>query len=214
MGCSYNVETAARLACKIETNSTLSASYTPSKLLRRDRYLFVRSAIPLNSAERCSPVFRSIPVAGGLTGPILHQEPRSAGPADRSTARRMPAHRYGCGETSGPGVTLTRAPGLSNRECSTSFSTVVICRGDNGRWQPNYSNVLDSLASAGISNLYYPSANRNGAQVTIDNALLGTARRRSQRLDPGVCASKNLARKSALAFGPCLPREQRIGHSG
>jgi hypothetical protein len=56
-----------------------------------------------------------------------------------------------------------------------AFSTVVIRRGDNGRWQPNYSNVLGSLASAGISNLYYLSANRNGTQVTIDNALLGTA---------------------------------------
>lgn len=56
-----------------------------------------------------------------------------------------------------------------------AISTVVICKGDNGRWQPNYSNVLGNLASAGISNLYYPSTNRNGAQVTIDNALIGTA---------------------------------------
>jgi hypothetical protein len=56
-----------------------------------------------------------------------------------------------------------------------AISTVVICRGDNGRWQPNYSNVLGNLASAGISNVYYPSTNRNGAQVTIDNALIGTA---------------------------------------
>jgi hypothetical protein len=56
-----------------------------------------------------------------------------------------------------------------------AISTVVICRGDNGRWQPNYSNVLGNLASAGISNIYYPSTNRNGAQVTIDNALIGTA---------------------------------------
>ncbi len=56
-----------------------------------------------------------------------------------------------------------------------AISTVVICRGDNGRWQPNYSSVLGNLASAGISNAYYPSTNRNGAQVTIDNALIGTA---------------------------------------
>jgi hypothetical protein len=56
-----------------------------------------------------------------------------------------------------------------------AISTTVICRGDNGRWQPNYSNVLGNLASAGISNVYYPSTNRNGAQVTIDNALIGTA---------------------------------------
>ena len=56
-----------------------------------------------------------------------------------------------------------------------AISTVVICKGDNGKWQPNYSNVLGNLAAAGISNLYYPSSNRNGAEVTIENALIGTA---------------------------------------
>ena len=54
-----------------------------------------------------------------------------------------------------------------------AISTVVICKGDNGRWQPNYSNVLGSLAAAGISNIYYPSTDRG--TVTIDNALLGIA---------------------------------------
>lgn len=56
-----------------------------------------------------------------------------------------------------------------------AISTVAICKGDNGHWQPNYSNILGTLASAGISNIYYPASNRNGAGVTIDNALLGVA---------------------------------------
>ena len=56
-----------------------------------------------------------------------------------------------------------------------AISTVVITKGDNGRWQPNYSNVLGNLAAAGISNTYYPPGDRTGAQVTIDNALIGTA---------------------------------------
>lgn len=54
-----------------------------------------------------------------------------------------------------------------------AIATAVICKGDNGRWQPNYSNVLGNLISAGISNSYYPPANR-GAQLTIDNTLIGT----------------------------------------
>ena len=33
----------------------------------------------------------------------------------------------------------------------------VICKGDNGHWQPNYSAILGSLAAGGISNLYYPA---------------------------------------------------------
>jgi Carboxypeptidase regulatory-like domain len=56
-----------------------------------------------------------------------------------------------------------------------AISTVVICRGDNGRWQPNYSNVAGNLISAGISNLYYPASNRDGATQTIGNALISTA---------------------------------------
>jgi hypothetical protein len=49
----------------------------------------------------------------------------------------------------------------------------VICKGDNGRWQPNYSNVLGSLASGGLSNLYYPASDRNGVALTFENALIG-----------------------------------------
>ena len=56
-----------------------------------------------------------------------------------------------------------------------AIATVVICRGDNGRWQPNYSNVLGNLASASLSNLYYPSTDRRGAHLTIDSWLLGDA---------------------------------------
>jgi hypothetical protein len=56
-----------------------------------------------------------------------------------------------------------------------AISSVIICKGDNGHWQPNYSNVLGSLASAGISNLYYPTTDRDGAAVTVDNALIGIA---------------------------------------
>ena len=47
----------------------------------------------------------------------------------------------------------------------------VICKGDNGKWQPNYSNILGSLASGGISNLYYP-ANDRGAGLTFENTLI------------------------------------------
>jgi hypothetical protein len=39
-------------------------------------------------------------------------------------------------------------------------SNSVICRGDNGRMQPNYSSVFGSLASGGISYLYFPKSER------------------------------------------------------
>jgi hypothetical protein len=54
-----------------------------------------------------------------------------------------------------------------------AIANAVICKGDNGRWQTNYSNILGNLASGGISNLYYPAQNRNGAGLTLENGLIG-----------------------------------------
>jgi hypothetical protein len=56
-----------------------------------------------------------------------------------------------------------------------AISTVAVCKGDNGHWQPNYSNVLGNLGAAGISTLYYPSSDQHGVQVTVTNTLLGVA---------------------------------------
>ena len=56
-----------------------------------------------------------------------------------------------------------------------AISTTVICKGDNGKWQPNYSNVLGNLGSAGISSLYYPDEAKHDVQVTVLNTLLGVA---------------------------------------
>ena len=47
----------------------------------------------------------------------------------------------------------------------------VTCKGDNGHWQPNYSSILGSIAAGGISNLYYPSTDRDAA-LTFQNALI------------------------------------------
>ena len=53
--------------------------------------------------------------------------------------------------------------------------SAVVCKGDNGRSQPNYSGILGSLTAGGISNLYYPASNRNGLSLTFENTALGTA---------------------------------------
>jgi len=54
-----------------------------------------------------------------------------------------------------------------------AMANSVICKGDNGRWQPGYSNILGSLAAGGISNIYYPGNDRNGAELTFENAAIG-----------------------------------------
>ena len=50
-----------------------------------------------------------------------------------------------------------------------ALANAVICKGDNGNWQFNYSAMLGTLAASGISNLYYPAADRDGAALTFEN---------------------------------------------
>lgn len=56
-----------------------------------------------------------------------------------------------------------------------ALSSSVVCKGDNKRWQPNYSGILGSLAVGGISNIYYPPGDRNGAGLVFQNALIRIA---------------------------------------
>jgi Carboxypeptidase regulatory-like domain len=51
-----------------------------------------------------------------------------------------------------------------------------ICRGDNGRLQPNYSSLGGDLASSALSNAYYPPSNR-GAGLVFENVALSTSER-------------------------------------
>lgn len=63
-----------------------------------------------------------------------------------------------------------------------AIANSVICKGDNGHWQPSYSGILGGLAAGGISNLYYPASSRSGVEVTFENSLIGTAEDAVQNL--------------------------------
>jgi Carboxypeptidase regulatory-like domain len=54
-----------------------------------------------------------------------------------------------------------------------AIANSVICKGDNGHWQANYSSILGNLAAGGISNLYYPAEDRNGVGLTFESAAIG-----------------------------------------
>lgn len=54
-----------------------------------------------------------------------------------------------------------------------AIANAVICKGDNGHWQANYSGILGGLAAGGLSNLYYPASSRDGAALTFENAAIG-----------------------------------------
>ena len=77
-----------------------------------------------------------------------------------------------------------RGSGSKKSRAFYAISQAVICRGDNGRMQPNYSYVLGSFAAGGISNLYHPAGDR-GVGLTIGNGFLNV----------GAHAIDNLARE-------------------
>jgi len=57
-----------------------------------------------------------------------------------------------------------------------ALSSPFVCRGDNGKRQPNYSSLGGDLGSAALSNVYYPASNR-GAGLVFSNFFLTTGER-------------------------------------
>ena len=68
-----------------------------------------------------------------------------------------------------------KGTGTTRSRVLYAIEMAVVCKGDNGHWQPNYSGILGSLAAGGISNLYYPASNRDGLTLTFENTLIDTA---------------------------------------
>ena len=80
-----------------------------------------------------------------------------------------------------------------------ALTSAVITRGDNGKRQPNYSQVLGTFAATGISNLYRAPTDRtpglmlrNGLVITGSTALQNLIREFvSRKLTPNVPAFAN-----------------------
>ncbi|HWE85274.1 MAG TPA: carboxypeptidase-like regulatory domain-containing protein [Terracidiphilus sp.] len=92
--------------------------------------------------------FTDIMIGGAILPSVLHQDPR---------------YFY-----QGTGTTKSRF--------MHAISSPFIARGDNGRWEPNYSSVGGDLATGAISNLYYPESNR-GPGLVFENAAITTGGR-------------------------------------
>jgi hypothetical protein len=89
-----------------------------------------------------------IMIGGAILPSLLHQDPRYFYQGTGTTSSRM---RH-------------------------AIFSAFVAKGDNGKWQPNYSTVGGDLAAAGIANLYYPRSNR-GVGLVFSSFALGTAER-------------------------------------
>ena len=67
-----------------------------------------------------------------------------------------------------------KGTGSTRSRIGYAVANAFVCKGDNHHWQPNYSAFLGGLAASGISNAYYPAANRDGAALTFESVAIGT----------------------------------------
>jgi hypothetical protein len=75
-----------------------------------------------------------------------------------------------------------------------ALSSPFVCRGNNGRLQPNYSSIGGDLGSSALSNLYYPASNR-GARLVFENFSLTTSERMLSSLVQEFVLSKLAGRQ-------------------
>jgi carboxypeptidase family protein len=67
-----------------------------------------------------------------------------------------------------------KGKGSTQSRALHAFASLLIAKGDNGRLQPNYSSVGGDLASAAISNLYYPKSSR-GMGLVLQGFAINSA---------------------------------------
>jgi uncharacterized membrane protein YeaQ/YmgE (transglycosylase-associated protein family) len=149
-------------------------------------------AVPLSSKQKFELAWRSVidPVTFLLVGGAAGVEQANNTFSGYGQGAQGYAKRFGAGyadTVSGTFIGSAILPSLLKQDPryfykgtgSTSSRTLyalanaVICKGDNGQWQANYSIIVGSLAAGGISNLYYPAKDRNGAGLTFANAAIG-----------------------------------------
>jgi uncharacterized membrane protein YeaQ/YmgE (transglycosylase-associated protein family) len=152
------------------------------------------AALPLKPKQKFELAWKSSvdPVTFAATGAIAGVQQASDGFSGYGQGTQGYAKRFGANYANGfignmiggailPSI-LKQDPryfykgnGSKRSRVLYALANAVVCKGDNGRWQPDYSGILGSLAAGGISNLYYPASDRNGAQLTFENMLLGIA---------------------------------------
>jgi len=153
---------------------------------------YISNAAPLTSKQKFELAWKTTldPVTFGITAAIAGVQQSQDDFSGYGQGAQGYAKRFGASYADGVTSTfiggailpslLKQDPRYFYKGSGTKRSRVLyaianafICKGDNGHWQPNYSGILGSLAAGGISNLYYPPSDREGAELTFENTLIG-----------------------------------------
>lgn len=151
---------------------------------------YISDAAPLTPRQKFQLAGKTLvdPVTFGLTGAVAGIQQANNNFGGYGQGARGYAKRYGAAYADTVTSTLIgsallpsllkqdpryfyKGTGGKRSRFLYAVANSVICKGDNGKWQPNYSSILGSLAAGGISNLYYP-ANDRGAGLTFENTLI------------------------------------------
>jgi hypothetical protein len=151
---------------------------------------YVPNAVSLTSKQKFELAGKTImdPVTFGLTGAIAGLQQAHNDFSGYGQGAQGYAKRYGAAYADAATGTLIgsailpsllkqdpryfyKGSGSKRSRVLYALANSVICKGDNGHWQANYSSILGTLAASGISNLYYP-ANDRGAGLTFENTLI------------------------------------------
>jgi hypothetical protein len=153
---------------------------------------YIPDAAPLAPQQKFELAWKSMvdPVTFGLTGAIAGLQQAQNDFSGYGQGAEGYARRYGAAY--GDMVTSTligsailpsllkqdpryfyKGTGSKRSRLLYAIASSVICKGDNGHWQANYSGIIGGLAAGGISNLYYPAKDREGPELTFENALIG-----------------------------------------
>ena len=92
--------------------------------------------------------FSDIMIGGAILPSLLHQDPRY----------------------------FYQGTGTTGSRIRHAMFSPFVAKGDNGKWQPNYSSMGGVLASSALANLYYPQSNR-GVGLVFGNFAIGSAER-------------------------------------
>jgi carboxypeptidase family protein len=152
---------------------------------------YVSDAAPLTAKQKFELAWKTTidPVSFAITGVIAGLEQSQDAFEGYGQGSQGYAKRFGAVYADGAAATFIggailptvfkqdpryfyKGTGSKKSRALYAIANAVICKGDNGKWQPAYSGILGSLAAGGLSNLYYDKDDR-GADLVFENTLIG-----------------------------------------
>jgi hypothetical protein len=145
----YDPETAAPLTAKLKFQLAMRVSVDPvtwtgvgfmaavRQMAHTPNYQLGTKGYGQRVGAEAADGFSDILIGGAVLPSLLHQDPRY----------------------------FYQGTGTTNSRLRNALASPFICKGDNGRWQPNYSSLGGDLASSALMNTYYPQSNRGAGMV-------------------------------------------------